>query len=867
MRRLVFAFALLGALALSGAALADDPPEMRAVYCAVFDINTQAKCDAILSRVLGANSKINAVFVEARGRADAYYFPNREDSTYPNPEPRGQLYTISPSNFDPLQYFIDRCHAATPRREVHAWLTTMNSWNSSSPPSSSAHIYNAHPEWITENSAGVTYTYSDDAPLDPGIPAVQDHIYNVFMDVVRNYDIDGIHFDYVRLLGSDSGYDPVAVARFQSETGFAFNPAAQGALSEVYEAWRRDKISQIVQRVHQRTMLEKPWVETSAFLVNLSDSVEVLAQGYNWWVAHEAIDVLHPGCYSSTVSGTQDDWNFYVAKLAQNGDQNKRPLVCAIGDYLLEDAGENAMAVTTLRANSRAPQGFNFFDYGSLYIDGTTRDPVEPADQHAQNLFNTGGPMDDWAPLPAIAHKAALGEETTPPNAPASVSASIVSGFPRVTFSRPAAAADGDLPVHYRLYRSTSTPVSLYYENMIMEWWDLNSARSSFTYDDYSAPSGALYYAVVAYDNWNNEATATAGPVSMPTPAEYIIETQAGMLHPGDFSVISGSFSTSSSHSTAAGCTNPPPNPASPFATPGTAGESRNDICRFTPSGLATGSYNVYVTTYNFASANAQGITVRINGTGGIASSTFNLTAATAGNKWAQVGTIAFAAGQGHYVEFDNSTQTNFGDSTDSRMAPCAVRFLEIMPSGGTPAPKELKPAVSPAESAVTEVIVDSHPQALDYDDLGSASTWADTANYTGYYNANARFWASTNAFPITSYAVWIVDLPREGRWAIDGWIRNNDAFAQNALYRFVDRDGAVHNVTTTQRFPPNSTTSGGWLINVDGVSDGAAYGFNAGRVYVTLYGDSVGSVPVVADALRFRYIGPFSPVEDWPLF
>jgi uncharacterized lipoprotein YddW (UPF0748 family) len=268
----------------------------------------------VIANVLASN--LNAVFVQVRCRGDAYYYPNREDSTYPNPEPRGQYYSITPSDLDVLQYYIDRLHNASPRREVHAWLTTYNSWGSSTAPASPAHVYNATPAWLTENSAGVTYTSSNDGPLDPGIPAVQDYLYNIFMDIVRNYDIDGIHFDYIRLFSSNSGYAPEALAQFQAEPGFSNNPASPGPLSEVFEAWRRDQISQLVHRVHSQTLLEKPWVDTSAFLVNFSDSVEVLGQGYNWWAAHEAIDMLHPGCYASTVSSTVGDWNDYVAKLA-----------------------------------------------------------------------------------------------------------------------------------------------------------------------------------------------------------------------------------------------------------------------------------------------------------------------------------------------------------------------------------------------------------------------------------------------------------------------------------------------------------------------------------------------------------------------
>jgi uncharacterized lipoprotein YddW (UPF0748 family) len=825
---------------------ADDPPELRAFYAATFDINTQAKCDAIIANTLARN--VNAVFVEVRGRADAYYYPNREDSTYPNNEPRGELYAISPTDLDVLQYFIDRLHGASRRVEVHAWCTTYNTWNRATLPVSPNHVLNAHPDWITENKAGTTYTYSNDAPLDPGIPAVQNHLFNVFMDIVRNYDVDGIHFDYVRLLGSDSGYDPVGKAQFLAQTGWNYdtqNPASE--LNEVYKAWRRDQISKVVQRIHAQTMLEKPWVEVSAFLVNFDDSVELLGQGYNWWVAHNAIDILHPGCYDAAVAGTLSDWNFYVSKLAQNGDQNRRPLVCAVGDYLLNDPNENADAVNTVRANARKPDGFNFFDYGSLFVDTGT--------QHADNLFNAGGPMDDWAPVPPVPHKA--DEETVPPNAPAGAAVTLVGGVPRITFSRPAAAADGDLPVHYRLYRDTVLPVRTYYANMAMEWWDLASSRASFTFDDIAAGAGTWRYAVVAYDNWNNEVAATVGPVTA-TGGAYIIESCnvpcSGGLNNGDYSE-SGTFSNSTSHSTAPGCT---AGVGSRFALPGDA-NGRNDRARFTPSGMGTGTYAVYVTCVNFSSANALGITVRKSDAGGVGTSTYDLTSANAGNKWAQVATMSFSASAGHYIEFDNSTQTNIGDSTNSRMNAAAVRFVR---TGGTA--KEPKPAVAPASSSVTQVIVDSDPQALDYDDVAGTTQW-QSSTLTGYYNANSRYYSNSN-FPVKSYAVYVVDLPRAGNWAIDGWVRHNIAFAQQAQYRFVDGGNVVRNVTTSQRSTFDSTTSGDWLVNVDGVSDAGAYYFNQGRVYVTLYGNgTAGAQTLIADALRFRLIT--AEVAGWSLY
>jgi hypothetical protein len=161
-------------------------------------------------------------------------------------------------------------------------------------------------------------------------------------------------------------------------------------------------------------------------------------------------------------------------------------------------------------------------------------------------------------------------------------------------------------------------------------------------------------------------------------------------------------------------------------------------------------------------------------------------------------------------------------------------------------------------------VIVDSDPQALDYDDVAGTTQW-QSSTLTGYYNANSRYYSNSN-FPVKSYAVYVVDLPRAGNWAIDGWVRHNIAFAQQAQYRFVDGGNVVRNVTTSQRSTFDSTTSGDWLVNVDGVSDAGAYYFNQGRVYVTLYGNgTAGAQTLIADALRFRLIT--AEVAGWSLY
>ena len=212
--------------------------------------------------------------------------------------------------------------------------------------------------------------------------------------------------------------------------------------------------------------------------------------------------------------------------------------------------------------------------------------------------------------------------------------------------------------------------------------------------------------------------------------------------------------------------------------------------------------------------------------------------------------------GRGHYIEFDNTTQTNFGDSTTTRMNAAAVRLVLESP---TSTPKEPKPAVSETASSLTEVIVDSEPRALDYDDPDGKWTSTNYSPSGTLYGGTARYFSASN-YPMDEYAVYVVDLPRAGNWAIDGWVRSEQgSLAQGVQYRFVDGTGTVINTTATLR-----TGSNGWTVNVDGVTDGSAYFFNKGRVYVTIYGNTTGSEMIIADALRFRLIS--ANVGYWQL-
>jgi uncharacterized lipoprotein YddW (UPF0748 family) len=219
----------------------------------------------------------NALFVEVRKRGDAYY-----DSRF---EPKAT--DVGPG-FDPLQRLLGLAHDITegPRLEVHAWIVAFNIWNQRSvPPPQVDHPYRVHPEWLTRDSAGNRWDGGNYA-FDPGHPGVQQHTFNVAMDLISRYDIDGLHWDYIRYAGRQWGYNDVAVQRFNTRFNRTGKPATTDA---AWLQFRRDQVSALVRKVYLTAFVLKPHLKLSAATITFAPGITTTAQ---WPTSAAYSDVL-----------------------------------------------------------------------------------------------------------------------------------------------------------------------------------------------------------------------------------------------------------------------------------------------------------------------------------------------------------------------------------------------------------------------------------------------------------------------------------------------------------------------------------------------------------------------------------------------
>ena len=239
--------------------VAEDPPtaprEFRAAWVAsVANIDwpsrsnltveqQQAEILLMVDRAKALN--LNAIVLQVRPAADALYPSALEPwSEYLT----GRQGKAPEPFYDPLKMWIEEAHARG--IELHAWL---NPYRARHPSARSAlagnHIASTHP-WAVKQ-------YGDMLWMDPAEPAAVKRTLDVVTDLVRRYDVDGIHID-------DYFYPYPVPAGNGTELEFPDQPAWQRHLSanghSARADWRREQVNKLIEQLYSVIHQEKAWV-------------------------------------------------------------------------------------------------------------------------------------------------------------------------------------------------------------------------------------------------------------------------------------------------------------------------------------------------------------------------------------------------------------------------------------------------------------------------------------------------------------------------------------------------------------------------------------------------------------------------------
>ncbi|HVR34233.1 MAG TPA: family 10 glycosylhydrolase [Methylomirabilota bacterium] len=276
----------------------------------------QQKAELLALLNTATNLNLNAVILQVRPACDALYAsPHEPWSEYLT----GRMGQAPSPHYDPLAFAVTEAH----RRglELHAWFNPYRARiGNGLGPVASNHISRTHPHLVRR--------YGRYLWLDPGDKAVHDHSLKVILDVVKRYDIDGVHLDDYFYPYKEKDRAGKAMD-FPDESTWQRYVRAGGKMAR--DDWRRANVNTFVRNLYAGVKAEKPWVKVglSPFgiwrpikFLNIDglDAYHEIYADSRLWFVNGWLDYLAPQLYW----GIDQSGQSFPVLLGWWADQNQR---------------------------------------------------------------------------------------------------------------------------------------------------------------------------------------------------------------------------------------------------------------------------------------------------------------------------------------------------------------------------------------------------------------------------------------------------------------------------------------------------------------------------------------------------------------
>ncbi|MGA9117230.1 MAG: family 10 glycosylhydrolase [Bacteroidota bacterium] len=404
-----------------GTALPSPSEEVRAVWLATApgldwpsSTDREAQQESLRTFVAALRrAHFNTIFFQVRSRGDAFY-----RSVY---EPWAESLTGTlgaDPGWDPLAFLLHEAHASG--LELHAWFNVYKVRGPSNriPSTLPPHPARAHPSWVVEAEG--------EGWLDPGLPEVRRYLLGVALDLVRNYDLDGIHFDYIRYPGRD----------FPDESTYRRYGRGQDR-----GAWRRGNINAFVREFYDSAAALRPRLKVGSAPMGVFSNgngkgawgaFHSYYQDARGWLRSGKHDYLVPQIYWD-IGATNADPDFALLAREWGREAGGRHVYAGIGAYKPAVLAEIPRQIDIAREAGLLGQ--SFFRY-----------------EHIRNTAVLGGRYAAPAAIPPMPWK-----DSIPPLPPAVLAAEEISaGIFRLSWHAPPPGRDGEPPASYTLFRRSS---------------------------------------------------------------------------------------------------------------------------------------------------------------------------------------------------------------------------------------------------------------------------------------------------------------------------------------------------------------------------------------------------------------------------
>ena len=220
--------------------------------------------------------------------------------------------------YDPLKFAIEECHKRG--MEIHAWMVCI-------PAGNDRQVKLLGKQSVVKKKPTMCIHFKRAWYLDPGNPETAKYLAAIAKEITMNYDIDGIHLDYIRYPENGENFPD----------GKTFRKYGKG---KTISQWRRDNITSIVREIYNDVKRIKPWVKVSSSPVGkYDDTRRYSSKGWNaynavyqdakLWLKTGIHDAIFPMMYFR-------DNHFYPFALDWEENKHGRFVVPGLGIYFLK---------------------------------------------------------------------------------------------------------------------------------------------------------------------------------------------------------------------------------------------------------------------------------------------------------------------------------------------------------------------------------------------------------------------------------------------------------------------------------------------------------------------------------------------------